>query len=125
MPYKDPAKRRECNARSAARWAAKNPDKAKAARKRWQAQRTRQARRMVQEAKNQPCEDCGIQYPHYIMDLDHRDPEDKVMSVASMVGQQTSLERLAAEIAKCDVVCSNCHRERTYLSYEKRWYDDV
>jgi hypothetical protein len=49
------------------------------------------------------------------MDFDHVRGE-KQSNVASLVGMSASEERLRAEIAKCDVVCANCHRERTYGS---------
>jgi hypothetical protein len=47
------------------------------------------------------------------MDFDHRDPETKHKGIAQMVAYGWSLERLAAEIAKCELVCANCHRLRT------------
>lgn len=68
---------------------------------------------IVNSAKSRPCTDCGVQYPSYVMDLDHIRGE-KVMAVGAMVARSVSYERLRAEIAKCDVVCSNCHRERTH-----------
>lgn len=67
-------------------------------------------KRLVQKAKNRPCMDCGNSYPHYVMDLHHRDPADKVGAVSAMVSGSYSL--LAAEVRKCDVLCSNCHRIR-------------
>ena len=30
----------------------------------------------------------------------------------------SSREKILAEVAKCDVVCSNCHRIRTWLTRE-------
>lgn len=68
---------------------------------------------MVTDAKNRPCMDCGIKYPHYVMDLDHRDDAEKV-AVVSDYSKGFGKKRLLEEIAKCDVVCSNCHRERTH-----------
>lgn len=59
------------------------------------------------EAK--PCADCGVSYPHYVMDLDHRWDEEKCFTV----GQAVSLAKMKLEAEKCDLVCSNCHRERT------------
>lgn len=41
---------------------------------------------------------------------------EKSDNVSMMVGRGLSIERVLAEIAKCDVVCSNCHRIRTHLS---------
>lgn len=67
----------------------------------------------VIEQKQKPCTDCGIQYPHYVMDFDHRPKEIKIMCIAKLVGSR-KLDTLIKEIAKCDIVCSNCHRERTW-----------
>lgn len=67
---------------------------------------------MIQEAKNKPCMDCGIKYHPYIMHFDHRDPSTKRKSLAQM--GTYSLAHIREEIAKCDVVCANCHGMRTY-----------
>lgn len=57
--------------------------------------------------------DCGIKYPKYVMDFDHRDPVTKRFSIGADIGSM-SLTRIVEEAAKCDVVCANCHRERTH-----------
>lgn len=62
--------------------------------------------------KERPCADCGQSYPHYVMDFDHRYGVTKVMKVSQIY--KRSMKTLKAEIAKCDVVCANCHRERTH-----------
>lgn len=64
------------------------------------------------EAKNKPCMDCGGSFPAVCMDFDHV-RGNKVGNISTMAGQALSPERIEAEIAKCDVVCSNCHRIRT------------
>lgn len=61
-----------------------------------------------------PCADCGNQYPHYVMDFDHLPGHEKVGSVAVMAHNRFGLATIKAEIAKCEVVCSNCHRSRTW-----------
>lgn len=66
----------------------------------------------VEQLKAQPCTDCGKSYPPYIMDFDHV-KEGKFKAVSRMVGRN-SLADVLAEIDKCELVCSNCHRERTY-----------
>lgn len=67
--------------------------------------------------KNSPCMDCGVEYPHYVMDFDHREPEKKHFSVSSARRMGKSLKLMLEEIDKCDVVCANCHRVRTYKKY--------
>ena len=98
-----------------------NADKAKSRRKRGAKpiQRSRQkiVRDYVRKIKDSPCMDCGVSYPYYVMDLDHREPARKYKSVSAM--QKYPLEMVMDEVAKCDVVCSNCHRERTWGKRKK------
>ena len=64
-----------------------------------------------------PCADCGGSFPKAAMDFDHRDPATKKYSVSRML-LRASIEEIQAEAAKCDVVCANCHRMRTYRQRE-------
>lgn len=68
---------------------------------------------IIKQAKDVPCADCGKRYPHYVMDFDHV-REGKLANVSNLA--KGNVDTLLAEIAKCDVVCANCHRERTYRS---------
>jgi len=61
-----------------------------------------------------PCLDCKQSFPYYVMDFDHRDPEQKVAAVSTLVKTCGPWNRVEAEIAKCDLVCACCHRLRTY-----------
>jgi len=45
------------------------------------------------------------------MDFDHREGENKMFSIGSE--NHKSWPVVLAEIAKCDLVCANCHRLRT------------
>lgn len=58
--------------------------------------------------------DCGIGYPFYVMQFDHRPGENKCFSLGGAANRNLPRAVLEAEIAKCDVVCGNCHAERTY-----------
>lgn len=69
-------------------------------------------RQHLEKVKSEtPCEDCEIQYPHYIMDFDHVRGVKKFN--VSQLSKVKSMEALLEEIAKCEVVCANCHRHRT------------
>ncbi len=59
------------------------------------------------------CFDCNEKYPHYVMDYDHRDPSTKKFGISAGSFRE-SRKAIELEIAKCDLVCSNCHRQRTY-----------
>jgi 5-methylcytosine-specific restriction endonuclease McrA len=83
--------------------------------------RIRQRRRAklkehVRKLKDRPCADCGRRFPYYVMDFDHRPEHKKAFGVGRFVASVSvsSTKRVDAEIAKCDVVCSNCHRIRTH-----------
>lgn len=76
------------------------------------ARRNARIRADVDAIKSQPCTDCGGTFDPICMDFDHRPGEIKVADVARLA-TGGSEARLYAEIAKCDVVCSNCHRLRT------------
>ena len=67
---------------------------------------------LLRRLRMTPCADCGETYPTCAMDFDHRDPSLKRYTVTRMVGR-TSTEVILAEVAKCDIVCANCHRLRT------------
>lgn len=62
--------------------------------------------------KRKPCDDCGKRYPPYVMQFDHRDPAQKKFNLSRSDGK--SKAAVLEEIAKCDVVCANCHAERTF-----------
>ncbi len=64
--------------------------------------------------KNRPCEDCDKSFPPYVMDWDHVRGEKKFVLSATLANN-ISRERILAEIAKCDLVCANCHRIRTNM----------
>lgn len=68
---------------------------------------------LVSEAKDKPCADCGICYPPHVMDLHHKDRDAKSFSIGAALSSKTS-GQVRAEIAKCDVICANCHREREW-----------
>jgi len=68
------------------------------------------AAKLVREAKSVSCMDCGNTYPYYVMDFDHR--ENKEFTLGGS-GSKSGRQKILAEIEKCDVVCSNCHRIRT------------
>ncbi len=55
------------------------------------------------------CKDCGIKDPR-ILHFDHLG--NKNFTIGSGIG--VARTRLWAEIAKCEVVCSNCHMIRTW-----------
>ena len=100
--------------KSVANWVAKNPEKAKAGQarrsKRYWAKYTAWYKSLKAERE---CARCGEDHPA-CLDFHHRDPSTKVESVAVMVRERYSREKILAEIEKCDCICANCHRKEHY-----------
>lgn len=101
------------------RWEAATPEERERERERAQSRRSSakaraRIRATIAKAKDRPCADCGMRFPTCAMDFDHVWGQ-KEFKVAEAVQQGYALSpaRLAEEIAKCEVVCANCHRVRT------------
>jgi hypothetical protein len=99
----------------------RHPDRVHASVKRWadahpEAKRLHSARMYLArhlrlaQFKDKPCVDCGGRFPPECMDFDHVRGQ-KTKNIAAIA--TGSLERLLDEIAKCDLVCANCHGTRT------------
>jgi hypothetical protein len=90
---------------------------------------TREAWAIATQVKtNTPCADCRITYPYWVMQLDHvpeRGAKSFTVSLTYTSGRDRRVlctrEQLLEEIAKCDVVCANCHAERTHSRGGQLW----
>lgn len=60
------------------------------------------------------CADCGYRAHPVALEFDHLPGTIKGHNIARMASGAHSLEAIFQEIKKCEVVCSNCHRIRTY-----------
>jgi hypothetical protein len=60
------------------------------------------------------CMDCLGNFPHYILEFDHR-PECVKIDIVYRVLRNYGPEAAWKEVLKCDVVCANCHKERTHI----------
>lgn len=71
-------------------------------------------RNIVREIKdNTACADCNKNFPYYVMDFDHI--EETKSDIVSYLAKTGRIGALRQEIKKCEVVCANCHRERTHI----------
>jgi hypothetical protein len=68
---------------------------------------------VIRELKMRPCSDCGGTFHPAAMTFDHLPGAAKHSDVASMA-RRHSISRIKQEIAKCELVCANCHAVRTY-----------
>jgi hypothetical protein len=108
MPYKDKEKMREYQRE----WQKKNRHRYKKRINEYNAERKRKATKYVRELKqNSKCEICG-EDRWYCLDFHHKDGKDNTNdSISRMLNTRRSLKTIKAEIEKCIIVCSNCHRE--------------
>lgn len=91
-----------------AKWKRNNLQRARAS-----AQKTRDKyKKRLFGLKNKPCFDCQGWFNPWQMQFDHRPEERKMFDVGS--GRGRLLKTFLMEIKKCDLVCANCHAERSY-----------
>ena len=79
----------------------------------------------VNEVKVQigACVDCGLPCEDWnvvMFAFDHLNPEQKLFGLSK--AQKYTYEEIDAEIAKCELVCHNCHAFRTWV---ERHHDNV
>lgn len=87
-----------------------NKEKYRAKRRRYE----ERLRSLILEYKSRPCSDCGGTWHPLVLELDHRDADQKCFNLGDWLGRRRVGEQgLRAELEKCDVVCPTCHRIRT------------
>lgn len=115
------------------RWAYRHPEKKQ---EKTRARRAR-LRAWINEIKRKRgCSRCG-EDDYACLDFHHLDQDEKERSVGEMVTFGAGRKRLRAEMAKCEVICANCHsklhtqdpRERESVSSSgttlaRRWVFD-
>jgi hypothetical protein len=65
------------------------------------------------------CIDCGYDKCAAALEFDHPPGSVKLGNVGDLA-REASWQRLLAEMEKCEVVCANCHRERTVARRKER-----
>lgn len=79
--------------------------------------RKRKMRKLFVEFKKQfSCVECGMDDIR-VLDFDHLDPFKKSFNVGDAIRLGLSFDKVMAEAAKCQVLCANCHRIKTFDSY--------
>lgn len=72
----------------------------------------RETRDFIRSLKiGRPCDVCGGVFPPVAMDWDHLDPAQKSFEICQEgIREMYPKEKLLEEIAKCRLICANCHR---------------
>jgi transposase len=60
------------------------------------------------------CVDCNKKFPHYVLEFDHVPERGEKINGVYKVGVIKGFAEAMKEIEKCDIVCANCHKTRTY-----------
>lgn len=83
-------------------------------------------REYVRRLKEQPCSDCGKSFHWCVMEFDHTRGEPiykgsrrRRLTFTALIGR--SWKALLEEVDKCDIVCANCHKIRTFKG--GKWYE--
>lgn len=104
---------KSCKSEYNRRWYQENREKQIADARRNNLRYIRENQEFVNAVKDVPCADCGGHFPPICLDFDHVRGE-KLANVSELVRRANSLDAIRAEMEKCDIVCSNCHRIRTF-----------
>jgi hypothetical protein len=102
---------KDCNREARGETYAKDPERAKAI-NRVSMQNVKEKSReyVFQYLSEHPCVDCG-QTDSLVLTFDHVRGKKKE-NISNMIGRGWAIETIQGEIAKCDVVCFNCHMRR-------------
>lgn len=80
-------------------------------------ERKQEIRKALQALLGAKCIRCGIE-DYRLLDFDHIDPATKAMNISQKLN--LPFEELKIEVAKCQLLCANCHRLKTM---EHRQFD--
>ena len=62
--------------------------------------------------ESHPCVDCD-EADILVLEFDHIDSNEKIMEVSKFIRLGVGLDKIIAEVNKCEVRCANCHRRKT------------
>ena len=109
---------KECTAKRSSAWYYANQDRQKENVKRNNQNYREQARQFILDyLLVHPCSICGEADPR-VLEFHHEGQKEN--EVSRLMGRGATLDALKREVAKCSVVCANCHRRIT--SDERGWY---
>jgi hypothetical protein len=94
----------ELQAKSA-KWRKANPEKCKGYYTKWILKNREWFNSIKQTLL---CKKCG-ENRWYCLEFHHRDPKEKEAQISYII-DRWSQKRILAEMAKCDILCANCHK---------------
>lgn len=105
MPYKDKGAQKKYNKEYGSAWHTKN----KIERNKQIAERKRGLRMFIASLKTK-CNRCEETHKS-CLEFHHTVPGKKELCLSSAVSKGWCKERILKEVAKCEVLCANCHRK--------------
>lgn len=81
--------------------------------------RGRFRKREIVKSLGGECSDCGGTFHPAAFDFHHIDPDEKSFNISGGNLANKSLKKVLAEVSKCLLLCSNCHRKLHAMEYEK------
>lgn len=63
---------------------------------------------LLNDIKSAGCKECGFKADLKALHFHHRNPSEKFLKLSDMTTY--SFARIRAEVAKCDVLCEDCHK---------------
>lgn len=101
----------ECRAIYQKQWYQAHKEEHKQRARKWNDIRHKEVTDLIRELKSAPCVECGQKFHFSAMDFDHIEGKKEFgIARAKYYGR----DKLKPELSKCQVICSNCHRVRTY-----------
>lgn len=79
--------------------------------------RQKERKEFIEQYKiEQGCCKCGYNNHPAALDFSHKNPSEKDFNIS--MGRFYSIKKLMEEIQKCDILCANCHREKTAVDQD-------
>jgi len=111
MPYKDDETRKTKQAEYGRRWYERNKERRLAHNAAW---RQKRVEWLAEYKVDTRCSVCGYNRCSAALDFHHIDPDKKEFSIANGI-RLYGKDKINAEIAKCIILCRNCHAEHHSL----------
>lgn len=100
-------------AKQRAHYYATHDEQRAAARDRVARKRQRNQQWLVNYLAGRSCEHCGLSDIR-LLTFNHLQPDLKHANIADLVSRGAKLEHIIDEVAKCEVICHNCHMLVTF-----------
>ena len=78
---------------------------------------------LKEKINRKECKDCKLEFSQemrFVFEFDHLPQHEKLFNIAYGVSGNKTQDELIAEMKKCEMVCANCHRIRTYERIQKK-----